>query len=258
MALPVHPRRARTALSDLLKATTPSGDQGLTPGADDSNMAILPPVSVPGQRQCPKGHAVTPEQHFCPDCGLSIQPPAPNRAPGWYPDPGNQAQQRFWNGSAWTGPGVRSILEDLTAQRFAPQTSGKTLPAAGKPAKGVLAPILVGLSIIAFAIGAVMLFSAPHATYAYFPPGGSAQFVNGNEVQSVATTPCISAWNYWQGNFNTRSNPNQFPDVNASSNANAACTGVIHGREHLSVLLIVLAVILGVTGGVTFCVRRRT
>jgi hypothetical protein len=128
-----------------------------------------------------------------------------------------------------------------------------------KPAKGVLAPSLVGLSIIAFAIGAAMLFSAPHATYAYFPPGGSAQFAaNGEEVQSVATTSCISAWNYWQGNFNFQPNPNQFPDANANANANAACTRVIHGREHLAVLLIIVAVILGVAGGVTEYHWRRT
>jgi hypothetical protein len=128
-----------------------------------------------------------------------------------------------------------------------------------KPAKGVLAPSLVGLSIIAFAIGAVMLFSAPHATYAYFPPVGSMQFAaNGAPVQSVANTSCISAWNYWQGNLNIQPNPNQFPDANASANANAACTGVIHGREHLAVLLVIAAVILVAAALVLHYTRRRT
>jgi hypothetical protein len=127
-----------------------------------------------------------------------------------------------------------------------------------KPAKGILAPSLVGLSIIAFAIGAVMLFSAPHATYGYLPPSGSMQFdANGAPIQVAATTSCLSAWNFWQGNFGIPAS-NQFPDASASNNAGAACRAVIHGREHLVVLLIVLAVILGVAGGVTEYHWRRT
>ena len=127
----------------------------------------------------------------------------------------------------------------------------KWYPPERHPKYRVLAPSLVGLSIIAFAIGAVMLFSPPHASYAYLP-------LDSASVQSVATTPCISAWNYWQGNLNIQPNPNQFPDADANVNANAACTRVIHGREHIAVLLVIAAVILVAAALVFHYTRRRT
>ena len=128
------------------------------------------------------------------------------------------------------------------------------MPGARPP--NALAPILVGLSIIAFAIAAVMLFSTQHASYfgAFeFVPGG-----NGQEVQSVDTVSCLSAWNYWQGNYSVQARTLQQELQSTNANANAACTAVIHGREHLVVLLIVAAVILGGAGGFTFYARRRT
>jgi hypothetical protein len=54
---------------------------------------------------------------------VSSTPPPPNQpnqpAPGWYPDPGTPGQQRYWDGTAWTG-------------HVAPlQAAGTTAPGAG-------------------------------------------------------------------------------------------------------------------------------
>ncbi|HWC36772.1 MAG TPA: DUF2510 domain-containing protein [Mycobacteriales bacterium] len=55
------------------------------------------------------------------------QPPA-----GWYPDPQDATQQRYWDGAAWTGHTAAAGTSAAAPEGAA--TSGAPIPAAGAPA----------------------------------------------------------------------------------------------------------------------------
>lgn len=109
---------------------------------------------------------------------------------------------------------------------------------------------LVGLAVVALLVVAVIMFTTPHASYnRYYYPSDSDSL-----SQQTTTGSCITAWADMAGNL-TVSPPNstQVEEDNIQSLSNS-CTDVIHGRQHLAILLIVVAAVLGIAAILT---RRR-
>jgi hypothetical protein len=207
-------------------------------------MAIRPPAAVPGALQCPNGHAVTPEQHFCPDCGVSIQPSAPTFPAGWYPDPHDLTRQRYWSGSsAWAKPPPVPSVQ---------RRAVRSVPAAGQ--SDTPSRILVAIACIALSAVGILMFTSPNAPYNEYSLASSGI----RYTQHPATTSCISAWSEMTGHFVVHPNSTvPFENTN-SANAGASCFNVIHGRQATAVLLLILALVLGSIAGARYYTRRRT
>ena len=152
-------------------------------------------------------------------------------------------------------------------QKFCPECGAAySGPAASEPAEATVRPNLdlnaraeVPFLILAFGtfaaliLLAVVTFTTPHATYNGNVNDGGAV------VQGSITTSCISAWDNMVGNFNHPTVPsNTYAQYNQNA-ANASCTGVVHGRQHLAILLLIVAVGSGVGATLRFrAVRHRT
>ena len=60
-------------------------------------------------------------------------------APGWYPDPGQRFEQRYWDGGRWTEHVVKGGQRTVDAPGGAPQRQAQT-PAQGQPPAPAVAP----------------------------------------------------------------------------------------------------------------------
>ena len=115
-----------------------------------------------------------------------------------------------------------------------------------------LRPVVIG-AVVALIVVVVLMFTTPHATYNGNVNDGGAV------VQGSITTSCISAWDNMVGNFNHPTVPSGMYAQYNQNAANASCTGVVHGRQHLAILLLIVAAGSGVGATLRFrAVRRRT
>jgi len=143
-------------------------------------------------------------------------------------------------------------------QKFCPECGApvaeKPLPVLTESATGpkdhTVAVFLLMLgAVVAVIVVLVLMFQTPHATFEgnLANTGGSGN--SGNTTyngQGAVTTSCISAWDEMVGNY---AHPYVPTNTYALYNYNAggdACYNVIHGRQHLSILLLIVAVALGV------------
>lgn len=89
---------------------------------------------------------------------MTPQTPAPQPTPaGWYPDPENPGQQRYWDGSAWAAPGAPPTAPPV-APINAPQPSGTAPTTSTNAVIGLVLAILSWLvcPIIAAVVALVL------------------------------------------------------------------------------------------------------
>lgn len=126
-------------------------------------------------------------------------------------------------------------LRDQTA----PVTRGSHRPApATTPRRRSYAGFgscLVG-AVAALAVAAIVMFTTPHASYdAYVNTAGS---------QQVLSTSCITAWDNMVGNLDYRPAPTEGYALRNYEAKDASCTNVVHGRQHLALVLGIFAMVL--------------
>jgi Protein of unknown function (DUF2510) len=108
----------------------------------------------------------------------------PQVAAGWYPDPANQSEGRYWDGAGWT---------EHTSLAIAPSDSADTGPAVGsqKRTRASFGFIEIGLLLVAAALVAVLTVTG-HSGDAPLPSasGSSAQRQQATttSTQAVGTT----------------------------------------------------------------------
>ena len=106
-----------------------------------------------------------------------------------------------------------------------------------------------GIAAIVIVIGVVLLFTPISARFyqEYYPPNSyTISYQN-------ATAKCITAWADWTGNFDHNPIPANSVVSSNDTSASQACSGVIPGRQHLSLTLIAIG---GIAIAVSFFRRR--
>ena len=72
-------------------------------------------------------------------------------SPGWYPDPQNEAQQRYWDGAAWTeNVAPLAPVVQPPPQQYIP-------PPPPKSSKGCIIALVIVLVLLVLAVGGVFV-----------------------------------------------------------------------------------------------------
>ena len=120
-----------------------------------------------------------------------------------------------------------------------------------RPQKDLPFLALIAGAVVSLIVVAVLMFSTPHASYAgyYYPNGVENGYAEQTQVGS-----CITAWDEMAGSFNTTETySTEVQQLNEGA-LNPACSGVIHGRQHVPILFLIVA--LGLCIAAVF--RRRS